>query len=274
MRRLCAAYIALCALPVTAQAEHSFKHVVIIFQENRTPDNLFGSNPAFEPGVDIATTGKNSQGQTITLSALPLDDCYDVGHGHASFQSMYNDGKMDGDDRNQIDFTGSCNVPPNPQFTYVDNSTGTVQPYFDLATQYGFANRMFQTNQGPSFPAHQFIFGGTSAPNATTRLFTSSNNLNSAPPRRHHRQPQHRRLRRPRRRPGSDNRPRQHGKHQRAGLPLLQPGNAGGPPGYRDPELEILSEHHSPGIDLERARRHLRHLPGPGARQHKNLRRS
>jgi phospholipase C len=25
---------------------------------------------------------------------------------------------------------------------------------------------MFQTNQGPSFPAHQFIFGGTSAPNA------------------------------------------------------------------------------------------------------------
>ena len=25
---------------------------------------------------------------------------------------------------------------------------------------------MFQTNQGPSFPAHQFLFGGTSAPNA------------------------------------------------------------------------------------------------------------
>jgi phospholipase C len=25
---------------------------------------------------------------------------------------------------------------------------------------------MFQTNQGPSFPAHQFVFGGTSAPNA------------------------------------------------------------------------------------------------------------
>ena len=25
---------------------------------------------------------------------------------------------------------------------------------------------MFQTNQGPSFPAHQFLFGGTSAPSA------------------------------------------------------------------------------------------------------------
>jgi hypothetical protein len=33
-----------------------------------------------------------------------------------------------------------------------------------LPVTYGFANYMFQTNQGPSFPAHQFLFGGTSAP--------------------------------------------------------------------------------------------------------------
>lgn len=39
-----------------------------------------------------------------------------------------------------------------------------VQPYFDIATNYGFANYMFQTNEGPSFPAHQFLFTGTSAP--------------------------------------------------------------------------------------------------------------
>src|ERR1700691_1651249 len=30
----------------------------------------------------------------------------------------------------------------------------------------GFANYMFQTNEGPSFPAHQFLFTGTSAPTA------------------------------------------------------------------------------------------------------------
>ena len=30
-------------------------------------------------------------------------------------------------------------------------------------TNYGFANYMFQTNEGPSNPAHQFIFGGTSS---------------------------------------------------------------------------------------------------------------
>jgi phospholipase C len=32
-----------------------------------------------------------------------------------------------------------------------------------LAQNFAWANRMFETNQGPSGPAHQFLFGGTSA---------------------------------------------------------------------------------------------------------------
>ena len=62
---------------------------------------------------------------------------------------------------------------PNPQFMYVKPSD--VQPYFDLAEQYTFGDRMFQTNQGPSFPAHQFILSGTSAPTATSDLFAAEN---------------------------------------------------------------------------------------------------
>ena len=38
-----------------------------------------------------------------------------------------------------------------------------VKPYFEMAEQYAFADRMFQTNEGPSFPAHQYIVSGTSA---------------------------------------------------------------------------------------------------------------
>lgn len=34
---------------------------------------------------------------------------------------------------------------------------------------------MFQTNQGPSFPAHQFIISGTSADTATSSLFAAEN---------------------------------------------------------------------------------------------------
>jgi len=154
-----------------AQAVPAFKHVVIVFQENRTPDNIFGSNPTFEPGVDIASSGVNSKGQVIPLTPLPLDDCYDVGHSHTSFELA-----LQGADLVPIIPKGKgCQVPANPQFKYADNSTGQMQPYFDIATNYGFSNRMFQTNQGPSFPAHQFIFGGTSAPTTNSPLFASSN---------------------------------------------------------------------------------------------------
>ncbi len=43
---------------------------------------------------------------------------------------------------------------------------GSVQPYLDLVKAYGWGNYMFQTNQGNSFPAHQYLFGATSAPSA------------------------------------------------------------------------------------------------------------
>jgi phospholipase C len=152
-------------------------NVVVIFQENRTPDNLFGSNPNFLPGVDIATSGMNSQGQTIPLTAVPLANNYDLSHAHAAFLAMYNNGNMNG--ANNV--TVSCNKnakncpPADPQFKYVDNSTGNLDPYFQLAEQYTFGDRMFQTNQGPSFPAHQFIISGTSAPSENSNLFAAEN---------------------------------------------------------------------------------------------------
>jgi phospholipase C len=153
------------------------QHVVVIFQENRTPDNLFGSNPNFLPGVDIATSGVNSNGVQIPLTADVLANNYDLGHSHASFEAMYDNGNMDGADNVVVICNpagGSC-PPANPQFKYVDNSTGLLNPYFQLAEQYTFGDRMFQTNQGPSFPAHQFIISGTSAPTATSDLFAAEN---------------------------------------------------------------------------------------------------
>ena len=160
-------------------AAPAFSHIIIVFQENRTPDNLFGSNPTFEPGVDIASTGLNLAGKSIPLTPVLLNSCYDLGHGHYDFTVMYNNGHMNGAQNVGVDYAGSCDAGPNPQFRFVDNSTATVQPYFDLAKQYGFDNRMFQTNEGPSFPAHQFIFGGTSAPTTTSPLFASENMANS-----------------------------------------------------------------------------------------------
>jgi hypothetical protein len=52
--------------------------------------------------------------------------------------------KMDG--ASGVRCAGAC--LPHPQFRYVNNSTGILNPYLTLATQYGWANYMFQTNQG------------------------------------------------------------------------------------------------------------------------------
>jgi phospholipase C len=159
------------------RGRNGVQNVVVIFQENRSPDNLFGSNPKFLPGVDIATSGLNSQGKRIPLTPVPLASNYDVSHAHPAFVSMYDHGKMDGANKIVVVCVKGAKhcPPPNPQFKYVDNSKGLLNPYFQLAEQYTFGDRMFQTNQGPSFPAHQFIISGTSAPSENSDLFASEN---------------------------------------------------------------------------------------------------
>ena len=157
------------------------QHVVIIFQENRTPDNLFQDQKLISNGADIQNFGVNSTGQTIPLSQIDLGtagsnpDNYDLSHAHSAFVSMYDNGKMDGADPIPSSCaTGVTNcAPANPQFMYVNPAD--VQPYFQMAEQYVFADRMFQTNQGPSFPAHQFIISGTSAPAVGSNLFVAEN---------------------------------------------------------------------------------------------------
>jgi phospholipase C len=163
------------------------RHVVIIFQENRTPDNLFQDPVLISHGADIANNGVNSKHETIPLSQIDLGtngdspDRYDLSHTHNAFIQMcdVNASKgtcaMDGADLvNVACLAGFPNcLPANPQFKYVNPDD--VQPYFKLAERYTFADRMFQTNQGPSFPAHQFILSGTAAPTATSTMFAAEN---------------------------------------------------------------------------------------------------
>ncbi|MGO9647436.1 MAG: alkaline phosphatase family protein [Terriglobales bacterium] len=152
------------------------RHVIVVMQENRTPDNLFQDPVLIANGADISSTGfyKDTHGQRVTIPLAPgqLDSCYDASHSHTAWLQMWDNGAMDGANRIKMNLSEcipSRTYPPNLQLTYVSNSQfdgvhGILDPYFQLAEQYGFANRMFQTNQGPSFPAHQFLFSGTSAP--------------------------------------------------------------------------------------------------------------
>jgi phospholipase C len=143
----------------------------MIVQENRTPDNLFHGLP----NADIADTGVDSTGATIPLTPIGLVTNYDLSHTHPAFEAMYDGGKMDGADKIKLQCSPKAPDCPQPyaQFHYVEPTE--VRPYLEMAEQYSFADRMFQTNQGPSFPAHQFLIAGTSAPTATSVLFAAEN---------------------------------------------------------------------------------------------------
>lgn len=162
---------AVCVAVAQNPDQHQVRNVVVIFQENRTPDNLFHGLP----NADIADSGRNSKGQQITLQPVPLANNFDLSHAHPAFLALYDHGNMDGADKVAVTCKKGANdcPPANPQFMYVNPSD--ADPYFQLAQQYTFADRMFQTNQGPSFPAHQFIISGTSAPTDNSNLFAAEN---------------------------------------------------------------------------------------------------
>ncbi|MGA8595559.1 MAG: alkaline phosphatase family protein [Bryobacteraceae bacterium] len=190
MKYISPAILSACIFASTAYAQNgyvpgprtsNFRHIVVIFQENRTPDNLFYalcSTQACSVTPDnsqynIQTDGwANMHSGPTNPTPVALANPYDLSHAHSAFTDMCDQDPKTGDCKMDGAINISCGpakgtvCPTQPQYKYVDNSTGTVQPYLDLATQYGWANYMFQTNQGPSFPAHQFIFGGTSAPSA------------------------------------------------------------------------------------------------------------
>ena len=148
-----------------------FCHIIIVIQENRTPDDLFGANLTFENGVDLAGGGYGiyvQNGQTyhqfIQDTSRPLNgciqeggmtNCIDPDHKETGWVTDYNSGNMDGF-CHEYAASGQC-----PSYSYVPQTE--VQPYFDIAMNYGWANYFFQTNEGPSFNAHQFLFSGTSA---------------------------------------------------------------------------------------------------------------
>jgi phospholipase C len=108
---------------------------------------------------------------TVILQSFQLDACFDPNHGHAQLPNnnawvlTYDTGNMDGACATYVK-NKKCTSLGALQYTYVDNAPAihTIQPYFDVARNYGYANYMFQTNQGPSFVAHQFLLSGTSAP--------------------------------------------------------------------------------------------------------------
>ena len=204
--------LTVCFADLAAHAQYPWpnpiKHVVVIVQENRTPDNLFqglcnfgaGCGPALNQ-YDIKSTYVDAGHKRQPLQPVGLATAFDLDHsyGGPALNNTISGFNFEYLNRGVATSPGvlvpplcspnvfGCAVPGNSQFMYVYNSPvantdgskgGLLDPYLTLATRYGWANRMFQTNQGPSYPAHQFLFGGTSAPTASddaVGVFVSEN---------------------------------------------------------------------------------------------------
>src|ERR1700723_2227583 len=81
-----------------AHAQYSntpLKHVIVVFQENRTPDNLFqglctanggvpGCSPTGAGGTyEIVSTYVDANGKTVPLTPVGLATDFDLDHSHA-----------------------------------------------------------------------------------------------------------------------------------------------------------------------------------------------
>jgi phospholipase C len=158
------------------------QHIIIIVQENRTPDNLFAGNSTLQGEHAEVSTSAQCNGSSTTLQSYArLDACFNPNHDHgpAPIPGVSPGGGFEGAwDPTNSSWDNGCQVPAMrascylgsavaPNYTYIDDSPllpSILKPYNEIAEQYGFSNWMFQTNQGPSYLAHQFLFSGTSAP--------------------------------------------------------------------------------------------------------------
>jgi phospholipase C len=167
------------APPVRAQTRernhtgsNPIQHVVVIMQENRSFDNLFFGFP----GANTAQTG-SGHGKVYPLRAIPLIWKFDMRHDHAQFLEDYDSGKADGfnDQIHSYRSGSTCSDPVNEPscwvfwagkslkkmaYSYVEQSQ--IQPYWTMAQQYTLGDNTFASNNGPSFPSHQYLIAAQS----------------------------------------------------------------------------------------------------------------
>jgi phospholipase C len=145
-------------------------HVVIIVQENRSFDNLFHGFP----GADTANSGTGIGGKKYVLAPWSMTNPWDINHAHLQFLEDYDGGKMDGFSNEIKSLNTACSDPRNtpscwvfwggsvPSIAYSYLPKYQVQPYWTLAMTYALGDRMFQSNNGPSYPSHQYLIAGQS----------------------------------------------------------------------------------------------------------------
>ena len=154
------------SLPSTPSVHHRsgstpIQHVVLLVQENRTFNNLFAGFPGVvstKTGKELVKQGNGYVEKSIALHEAKLLYTGNLTHRYLAEQTAYQNGAMDGFDL--IKYVTNGKPEGSAPYQYVNPSY--IKPYWDIASQWGLADEMFQTQGSGSFIAHQdLIRGGT-----------------------------------------------------------------------------------------------------------------
>ncbi|MGB6952273.1 MAG: alkaline phosphatase family protein [Candidatus Cybelea sp.] len=125
--------------PRAVRSKSPIAHIVLMVQESRTFNDLFTTTKFGKMRVGHKTVRVKLKEVDLNAKGPEEDD-------YSAYLKSYRHGHMDG-----------FNLAA---YEYVDPSD--IQPYFTLASEYGLADRMFQTQGSGDFTAHQdLIRGGT-----------------------------------------------------------------------------------------------------------------
>jgi phospholipase C len=132
---------------VAAAPGTPIQHIVVIMQENRSFDHLFHGFP----GADTVDAGM-LHGKQIALRPTALGNGPDLDHTHTGWWRQWDGGRMD-------NFAQDAKTAAIA-YSYI--SPAEMAAYWAMARQYTLGDRMFQSNTGPSFVAHQYMIAGQS----------------------------------------------------------------------------------------------------------------
>jgi phospholipase C len=154
-------------IPVGVAARPYIKHVVVIVQENRSFDNLFGGYVHGSPGGPLPYPRADSTVPPKVIAYLtpePIDgtsadnhhdtwECLNQSHPFPRFSTEQWIAVSKQAGPAQCKTGGDYNF-----FRYVPQSQRTI--YWQIAQRYGLGDNFFAATSSASFPPHQFLVAG------------------------------------------------------------------------------------------------------------------
>ena len=137
---------------VKAEPQPPIQHIVVVFEENHTFDNFFGTYPGVN-GFDNESGLPISPGSSETVAPFHLlsTSTVDLGHSHSTARKAYDNGNMDG-----FVFAERSNLT-------MGYYNGSDIPYlWDYASKFVLMDNYFSSTMGPSLPNHLYLVAGQS----------------------------------------------------------------------------------------------------------------